>query len=253
MKHHEIQPIQLNPILAGIHDGGTTLKYNTDESIFRQGEPADAVFFLLKGKVTLTVTSELGKTVTVAELGSGEFFGEGCLAGQLWRIATATTLADTTVTRIKKPMMMHLLHERHDFSEMFATQLLSHNLRYEEDLIGQLFNSSEKRLARILLLLAHYGKERRSQTVTPRISQEAMGRMIGITRSRVGHFMRKFQRLGFIDYDDEHGLIVHSGLLSVVLHDETCTAVSHQGPNGQRAGAKGPRHISADPDAAAGE
>jgi CRP-like cAMP-binding protein len=140
------------------------------------------------------------------------------------RIATATALADTTVTRIEKPLMVYLLHKEHSFSEMFAAQLLSRNLRYEEDLIGHLFNSSEKRLARILLMLAHYGKESRSEKVTPRITQETMAQMIGITRSRVGHYLSKFKRLGFIDYDNNDGMTVHSGLLSVVLHDDDSAA-----------------------------
>lgn len=220
MRRKKIQPIDWEPVLAGIDRGKTTLQFSAGSAVFRQGEPADAVFYLKQGKVSLTVASEQGKEVSVAVLGGGEFFGEGCLAGQPLRIATATALADTTVARIEKPLMVYLLHKEHTFSELFAAQLLSRNLRYEEDLIGQLFNSSEKRLARILLLLAHYGKESRSETVTPKISQDTMAKMIGITRSQVSHFLSKFKRLGFIDYGKNRELTVHSGLLSVVLHDE---------------------------------
>jgi CRP-like cAMP-binding protein len=224
MKPKKNQSVDWEPVLAGIDQGKTTLKFGADMAIFHQGEPADAVFYLQQGKVNLTVTSELGKEVNVAVLGGGEFFGEGCLAGQPLRIATATALADTTVARIEKPLMVYLLHKEHTFSELFAAQLLSRNLRYEEDLIGHLFNSSEKRLARILLMLAHYGKESRSEKITPRITQETMAQMIGITRSRVGHFLSKFKRLGFIDYENNDGLTVHSGLLSVVLHDDDSAA-----------------------------
>jgi CRP/FNR family cyclic AMP-dependent transcriptional regulator len=224
MKRKKIEPIDWEPILAGINHGEDALEYGADSAIFRQGDPADAVFYLRDGRVELTVASDQGKEVSVAVLGGGEFFGEGCLAGQPVRIATATARADTTVARIGKPLMVRLLHEQHAFSEMFAAQLLARNLHYEEELIGQLFNSSEKRLARILLLLAHYGKESRSETVTPKISQETMAQMVGITRSRVGHFLRKFRRLGFIDYGKNRGLTVHSGLLSVVLHDDDSAA-----------------------------
>ena len=220
MRQKKIQPIDWEPILAGINHGEAKLQFGAGSAIFRQGDPADAVFYLRDGRVGLTVASEQGKEVSVVVLGGGEFFGEGCLAGQPLRIATATARTDATVARIEKPLMTRLLHEQHAFSELFAAQLLSRNLRYEEELVGQLFNSSEKRLARILLLLAHYGKESRSETVTPRISQETMAQMIGITRSRVSHFLRKFQRLGFIDYGKNRGMTVHSGLLSVVLHDE---------------------------------
>jgi len=220
MRRKKSQPINWEPVLAGIDRGKTTLQFGADSAIFRQGDTADAVFYLQHGKVSLTVASEQGKEVSVAVLGGGEFFGEGCLAGQALRIATATARTDATVARIEKPLMVYLLHKEHTFSELFAAQLLSRNLRYEEDLIGQLFNSSEKRLARILLLLANYGKESRSETVTPRISQKAMAQMIGITRSQVSHFLSKFKRLGFIGYGKNRELTVHSGLLSVVLHDE---------------------------------
>ena len=159
------------------------------------------MFYLRRGKVKLAVTSEQGKEAIVAILGAGEFFGEGCLAGQPLRIATATAMTDCTLVRIEKPLMARMLHEQHDFSELFVTHLLSRNIRYEEDLVDQLFNSSEKRLARILLLLAHFGKESRAETVLPRVNQENLAQMVGTTRSRVSHFMNKFRKLGFVDYN----------------------------------------------------
>jgi len=168
--------------------------------------------------VKLAVTSKQGKEAIVAILDAGEFFGEGCLAGQQLRVSTATAMADCTLARIEKPLMGRMLHEQHDVSELFVTHLLSRNIRYEEDLVDQLFNSSEKRLARILLLLAHFGKEARAETVLPRINQENLAQMVGTTRSRVSHFMNKFRKLGFVDYNGS-GLTVHSGLLTVVLHD----------------------------------
>ena len=177
------------------------------------------MFYVRKGKVKLAVTSQQGKEAIVAILGEGEFFGEGCLAGQKLRIATAMAMTDTSLARIEKQLMARMLHEEHDTSELFVTHLLSRNIRFEGDLVDQLFNSSEKRLARILLLLAHFGKESRSETVFPRISQDNLAQMVGTTRSRVSHFMNKFRELGFIDYSDNGGLTVQSGLLSVVLHD----------------------------------
>jgi len=185
--------------------------------IFRQGDPADAVFFLSRGKVKLAVTSKQGKEAIVAILDPGDFFGEGCLAGQPLRMATATAMTDCTLVRIEKAAMARMLHEKRHISELFVTHLLSRNIRYEEDLVDQLFNSSEKRLARILLLLSHFGKEGRAETVVPRINQESLAQMVGTTRSRVSHFMNKFKKLGFIDYNG--GLTVNSGLLSIILHD----------------------------------
>jgi CRP-like cAMP-binding protein len=169
--------------------------------------------------VKLSVTSHEGKEAIVALLDEGEFFGEGCLAGQSLRIATATAMTDCTLARIEKVLMTRTLHELRDFSEVFVMHLLSRNIRYEEDLVDQLFNSSEKRLARMLLLLSHFGKESRSEKVVPRVSQDNLAQMVGTTRSRVSHFMNKFRELGFIDYSDSGGLTVHSGLLSVVLSD----------------------------------
>jgi CRP-like cAMP-binding protein len=219
MKNPKTQPVDWASFLARISSGKTVLEYGANRTVFWQGEPADSVFYLQRGKVKLSVTSQEGKEAIVAILDEGDFFGEGCLAGQLLRIATATALTDCTIARIEKALMARTLHEQHDFSEVFVTHLLSRNIRYEADLVDQLFNSSEKRLARMLLLLAHFGKESRSETVVPRVSQDNLAQMVGTTRSRVSHFMNKFRELGFIDYSDSGGLTVHSGLLSVVLTD----------------------------------
>ena len=216
----KIQPPDWEAFLSGISQGKTVIECGANRTIFWQGAPADAVFYLRKGKVKLSVTSQQGKEAIVAILSDGEFFGEGCLAGQTLRIATATAMTDCTLARIEKALMEHTLHEQHEFSELFVTHLLSRNIRYEADLVDQLFNSSEKRLARTLLLLAHFGKESRSETVVPRVSQDSLAQMVGTTRSRVSHFMNKFRELGFIDYSDNGGLTIHSGLLSVVLNDE---------------------------------
>jgi CRP-like cAMP-binding protein len=197
--------------------GKTIAETDKKRHIYRQGDPADSVFFLRRGKVKFAVTSKQGKEAIVAILDVGNFFGEGCLAGQPLRMATATAMTDCTLVRIEKPAMTRMLHEQQDVAELFVTHLLSRNIRYEEDLVDQLFNSSEKRLARILLLLSHFGKESRSETVLPSIKQESLAQMVGTTRSRVSHFMNKFKRLGFIDY--KGGLTVHSGLLSIILHD----------------------------------
>ena len=175
------------------------------------------MFYLRSGKVKLAATSEQGKEAIVAVLNGGEFFGEGCLAGQPLRMATATAMMDSTLHRIEKPLMMRMLHEQLDVSEFFVEHLLSRNIRYEEDLVDQLFNSSEKRLARILLLLAHFGKESRSEPVLPRINQATLAEMVGTTRSRVSHFMNKFRKHGFVNYNMGGEMTVHSGLLSVVL------------------------------------
>jgi CRP-like cAMP-binding protein len=194
------------------------MECGTNRNIFLQGQPADSLFYLRRGKVKLTVLSQQGKEAIVAILDPGEFFGEGCLAGQQSRMATAVAMADCTLDKIEKSLMARMLHEQHNVSELFIKHLLSRNIRYEADLVDQLFNSSEKRLARILLLLARLGKESRSETVVPKVDQDTLAQMVGTTRSRVSHFMNKFRKLGFIDYDDS-GLTVHSGLLSVVLHE----------------------------------
>jgi CRP/FNR family transcriptional regulator, cyclic AMP receptor protein len=203
--------------LAKVPYGRTVAEVKKKRTVFKQGDPADSVFFLRKGKVKLAVTSKQGKEAIVAILDTGEFFGEGCLAGQPLRMATASTMMDCTLIRIAKSAMVRVLHEQHNISELFIRHLLSRNIRYEEDLVDQLFNSSEKRLARILLLLSHFGKEGRPETVVPRINQESLAQMVGTTRSRVSHFMNKFKKLGFINYNG--GLTVHSGLLSIILHD----------------------------------
>ena len=188
-------------------------------NIFAQGDPTDAVFYIHTGKVRLTVVSNDGKEATIGILGDGEFFGEGALAGQALRMGSATAMTDCAVLRIDKNAMMRALHREHAFSDMFVAHLLARNIRYEEDLVDQLFNSSEKRLARLLLLLAHFGKEGAPETVIPKISQETLAEMIGTTRSRVSFFMNRFRKLGFVDYSS-NGLQVHSSLLNVVLHDQ---------------------------------
>jgi len=210
--------IDWESVLSGIPEV-RTLGYGASRKIYREGDAADSVFLLRDGKVKLAVTSKQGKEAIIAILDSSDFFGEGCLAGQPLRMATATALTDCSLSRLDKAPMIRLLHEKHEISEMFVTHLLSRNIRYEADLVDQLFNSSEKRLARMLLLLSHFGKDSRAEPVLPGISQENLAEMVGTTRSRVSHFMNKFRDLGFIDYGGEGGLTVNSGLLSVVLHD----------------------------------
>jgi len=213
------QPADWESLLAGITRGKTVLEYGASRNIFRQGEPADSLFYLRRGRVKLAVTSKGGKEAIIAILDAGEFFGEGCLAGQQLRMAAATAMTDCTLLRIERRLMTRLLHEQREISELFLAHLLSRNIRYEADLVDHLFNSGEKRLARILLLLSHFGKESRAEPVLPRVSQDDLAQMVGTTRSRVSYFMNKFRKLGFIDYGDQGGLTVHSGLLSVVLHD----------------------------------
>jgi len=205
-------------LLTGISRGKTVLEYGANDTIFMQGAPADSVVFLLRGRVKLAVTSYEGKEAIVGSLDSGEFFGEGCLAGQPLRMATAISVEDCTLTRVEKPIMARMLHEKQGLAEMFVTHLLSRIIRYEADLVDQLFNSSEKRLARILLLLSHFGKESRTETVVPGINQEHLAQMVGTTRSRINFFMNKFRKLGFIDYNSRE-MTVHSGLRSVILND----------------------------------
>ncbi len=187
------------------------------QTIFAQGDTADAVFYVQTGKVRLTVVSKTGKEATIGILGDGDFFGEGSLAGQALRMGSATAMTDCAVLRIEKKAMVKALHLEHEVSDLFVTYLLARNIRYEEDLVDQLFNSSEKRLARILLLLAHFGKDGIPEAVVPKISQESLAEMIGTTRSRVSFFMNRFRKLAFIHYNG--GLQVHSSLLHVVLHD----------------------------------
>jgi CRP-like cAMP-binding protein len=213
------QPVDWAAFLGGISRGKTVLEYGANRTIFVQGDPADSVWYLKQGEVKLAVTSQQGKEAIVSVLGDNEFFGEGCLAGQPLRISTASAVTDCTLYRIEKALMVRMLHEQQGISELFMTHLLSRNIRYEEDLVDQLFNSSEKRLARILLLLAHFGKESRIETVHPGINQEHLAQMVGTTRSRVSHFMNKFRALGFIDYAGNGGLTVTNGLLSVILSE----------------------------------
>ena len=212
-------PVDWEAMLGGITSGKTIVEYGADRRIFDQGQPADSIFYVRKGKVKLSVISKQGKEAIVATLNAGEFLGEGCLASQPLRMATATSVIDCSLFRIEKLLMQRMLHEKHEISELFVTHLLSRNARYEADLVDQLFNSSEKRLARILLLLAHFGKESKAELVLPGVSQDSLAQMVGTTRSRVSHFMNKFRNLGFIDYSEGSGLTVHNGLLSVVLHD----------------------------------
>ena len=204
--------------LATIGEGRKVLAFAKKQTIFTQGDAADAVFYIQEGKVRLTVVSKVGKEATLGILSSGEFFGEGGLAGQSSRMGSATAMTDCELLRIDKKAMMLALHREHKFSYLFVAYLLARNIRYEEDLVDQLFNSSEKRLARLLLLLAHFGKEGVPETVIPKISQETLAEMIGTTRSRVSFFMNRFRGLGFLDYGAS-GLQVHSSLLNVVLHD----------------------------------
>ena len=204
--------------LSKADSGRTISKYALHQVVFSQGDAADAVFYIQRGKLKLTVVSEQGKEAVVAVLGPDEFCGEACLTGQTRRMATAAAMTECEIMRIEKAAMIRVLHKEPAFSEMFIAHLLARTIRVEEDLVDQLFNSSEKRLARALLLLANFGKEGRPEPILAKISQETLAEMIGTTRSRVSHFMNKFRKLGFIDYNDH--LEVHSSLLNVVLHDQ---------------------------------
>jgi CRP/FNR family transcriptional regulator, cyclic AMP receptor protein len=206
-----------NSFLATIGGGRKALAVPKKQNIFTQGDAADAVFYIQKGKVRLTVVSNTGREATIGILNEGDFFGEGALAGQVLRMGSAATMTDCELLRVDKKPMMEALHQEHSFSDMFVAYLLARNIRYEEDLVDQLFNSSEKRLARVLLLLAHFGKDGKPESVIPKISQETLAEMVGTTRSRVSFFMNRFRKLGFIHYNG--GLEVHSSLLNVVLHD----------------------------------
>jgi len=207
--------------LATIGEGRKVVAFSKKQTIFAQGDSADAVFYIQEGKIKLTVVSKIGKEATLGILGEGQFFGEGSLGGQTLRMGSATAMTDCELLRIDKKAMMLALHREHTFSDLFVAYLLARNIRYEEDLVDQLFNSSEKRLARLLLLLAHFGKEGVPETVVPKISQETLAEMVGTTRSRVSFFMNRFRKLGFIQYagGENGGLQVHSSLLNVVLHD----------------------------------
>jgi CRP/FNR family transcriptional regulator, cyclic AMP receptor protein len=214
-KKREFDP---KKFLATIGDGRRVMAFPKKHIIFTQGDAADAVFYIQEGKVKLTVVSKIGKEATLGILSGGEFFGEGGLAGQSLRMGSATAMTDCELMRIEKKAMVFALHQQHTLSDLFTAYLLGRNIRYEADLVDQLFNSSEKRLARILLLLARFGKEGVPETVIPKMSQETLAEMIGTTRSRVSFFMNRFRKLGFVDYG-ESGLQVHSSLLNIVLHD----------------------------------
>jgi CRP/FNR family cyclic AMP-dependent transcriptional regulator len=205
--------------LSTINGGRKIVACPKKQTIFAQGDSSDAVFYIKAGKVRLTVVSKSGKEATIGILNEGDFFGEGCLTGQHLRLCSATAMTDCSVMKINKKSMTDVLHREHAFSDMFVAYLLTRNIRYEEDLVDQLFNSCEKRLARMLLLLAHFGKEGEPETVIAKMTQETLAEMIGTTRSRVSFFMNRFRKLGFIEYDDGSGLQVHSSLLNVVLHD----------------------------------
>ena len=211
-------PFDPESFLAKIGEGRTISKYRKNEIVFSQGDPADAVFYIQKGNVKVTVVSDQGKEAVVTILGADEFCGEGCLAGQPRRISTVMAMTECMVMRLAKPSIMRVLRDEPAFSEIFISHLLVRTIRVEEDLVDQLFNSSEKRLARLLLILANFGKEGKPEPMIAKISQETLAEMIGTTRSRVSFFMNKFRRLGFVNYNGG-GLEVHSSLLNVVLHD----------------------------------
>jgi CRP/FNR family transcriptional regulator, cyclic AMP receptor protein len=217
MGRKRITPFNPKTFLTQVGSGKTTLPVRKKQILFSQGDAADAVFYIQEGRVKLTVISPQGKEAVVAVLEDGDFLGESCLAGQPMRLATATSLENSTLVRIEKTAMIRVLHEEPTFAELFVTYLLSRNVRIQEDLVDQLFNSAEKRLARVLLLLAHFGKAGKPEPVIAKVSQETLAEMIGTTRSRVSFFMNKFRKLGFLEYNG--GLHVHSSLLNIVLHD----------------------------------
>jgi CRP/FNR family transcriptional regulator, cyclic AMP receptor protein len=218
LKAKNSRKFDLKKFLASIGEGRDISAFEKGETIYAQGDATDAVFYAQKGKIKLTVLSQTGKEATVAILGEGSFFGEGGLAGQSRRMGSASAMTDCTVLRIDQTSMIEALHREQSLSDLFVSHLLARNIRYEEDLVDQLFNSSEKRLARILLLLAHFGKEGKPEIVVPKISQETLAEMIGTTRSRVSFFMNRFRKLGFVEYDGT-SMKVHSSLLNIVLHD----------------------------------
>jgi CRP-like cAMP-binding protein len=213
------KPIPFDPkaFLNRVGHGKTTREYRGKQPVFSQGDAADSVFYIQSGRVKLTVVSSRGKEAVIGILDKGTFFGEGALAGQPLRVSSATTIQASSIVRVDKATMVGVLHKEPDFAEVFIAHLLSRNVRFEEDLVDQLFNSSEKRLARLLLLLAHFGKEGKPETVIPRMSQETLASMVGTTRSRISYFMNRFRKLGFIHYNG--GLEVHSSLLTIVLRD----------------------------------
>jgi CRP/FNR family cyclic AMP-dependent transcriptional regulator len=208
--------------LVSVGAGRSTTRYKSKKVIFRQGDPADAVFYIQEGNVKLTVVSQQGKEAIIAMLGAGDFIGEGCLTGQRFYLASAAAMTNSTVARIEKDTMIGVLHDEPKLSEMFMTFLLSRNVKFEADLVDQLFNSSEKRLARVLLLLANFGKGGKMETVIPKISQDVLAAKVGTTRPRINFFMNKFRKLGLIEYHSGEyggGLNVHSSLLNIIVHD----------------------------------
>jgi CRP/FNR family transcriptional regulator, cyclic AMP receptor protein len=213
--------------LATVNGGRTVSKYRENQIVFSQGDPADSVFYVQEGKVKVTVLSEVGKEAIVAIHGKGDFFGEGCLTGQPRRLATASAIMESAIMRLDKATITSAIQNEPAFSKLFMTYILTRNTRVEADLVDQLFNSSEKRLARALLLMANFGKEGKPEPVIPNVSQEILAEIVGTTRSRVNHFMNKFRRLGFIEYNGD--MKVHSSLLSVLLHDARETTVQGGG------------------------
>ena len=211
-------PFDPKAFLSKVNGGRTISEYRKNQGVYRQGDPADSVFYIQSGKVKKTVVSEQGKEAVVAVLGAGDFFGEGCLGGQALRLGTVAALTECVIARISKADIIRVIHEQPAFAELFIAHLLARNSRVEEDLVDQLFNSSEKRLARTLLLLANFGKERKPEPILAKISQETLAEMIGTTRSRVSRFMNKFRQLGLIDYNGH--IEVHRSLLNVVLHEK---------------------------------
>lgn len=217
MPSKTFQRVDSHSFLASVGTGRSIVRYQRAQPIFRQGDAADAVFYIQKGKVKITVVSEHGKEGVIAILESGEFLGEGCLAGQLLHLAGADAMAECVIVRIEKDTMIRQLRDDPTFSQLFMSFLLSRNIQIEADLVDQLFNSSEKRLARVLMLLAHFGKDGKMEPVIPQINQDILAARVGTTRSRVNFFMNKFRKLGFIEYNG--GLKVHSSLLNVIVHD----------------------------------
>jgi len=211
------KPFDLETFLSSVDGGRTISTYRKDEIVFAQGDPANAVFYIREGECKVTVVSKQGKEAVVAIHSKGDFFGEGCLNGHTRRLATVKAITESEIMRLEKAAMVRALHDQPTFSELFISHLVTRNVRVEADLVDQLFNSSEKRLARLLLLMANFGKEGRPEPVLAKISQTTLAEMIGTTRSRVSHFMNKFRKLGFIDYNGN--LLVHNSLLNVVLHD----------------------------------
>jgi CRP/FNR family transcriptional regulator, cyclic AMP receptor protein len=218
MKRERKPPFDPKVFLAKVNGGRAISDYRKDQIVYTQGESADSVFYIRSGKVKKTVISEQGKEAVVAILGTGDFFGEGCLTGQPLRLSTVSAMTQCVIVRITKADITRVIHDEPAFAELFIAHLLARNSRVEEDLVDQLFNSSEKRLARMLLLLANFGKEGRPEPIIAKVSQETLAEMIGTTRSRVSFFMNKFRELGLIDYNG--GIEVHSSLLNVVLHDQ---------------------------------